>query len=408
MTFLGLLRREWKAVCSWKSPFFYLLVGLPLLYTFLFGAIYSQGVVESIPLVICDQDNSAVSRAVINAYGASDRFRIIAQVQTIDELETTISSGEALSGVYIPPHFAKDIKTRVPTSIGIFVDSTNLVYGNGQMPVHNELTTSILVGIRSQIAEGLGIPPSQAFDIVYPVHMNLRIMANPTNSYNNFMLLGLVANALQVGIFLMASTLLCREYCRINRLRRVNSLTFIGVRFLGTWVTSLVTAVLVFLISHYVYAVPMRASVAAFAILTMAFTFLFTSICFFFSALLPNAVLASQIPMIYVMPGLLYSGMSWPHQWMSKWATAFSSLMPLTYYGEPLRDLSLLGYAINYWSDVMHMVIAGIICLILTCLIFIWQRKRHERNHPFVMAHLDHMAEVAHKRQAKKGKEVKL
>ena len=87
-----------------------------------------------------------------------------------------------------------------------------------------------------------------------------------------------------------------------------------------------------------------------------------------FSACSPKPELALQAPLIYIMPGLLFSGLSFPLFDMNDAAKFYSSLMPMTYASDTLRDILLTGHAPNLLSDCGSMLLGGLIgiCVALT------------------------------------------
>lgn len=74
--------------------------------------------------------------------------------------------------------------------------------------------------------------------------------------------------------------------------------------------------------------------------------------------------------MVYIMPGLLYSGLSWPAFDMSDVASAIGMLMPMTYAGDTLRDILLSGSSPDLWRNVRIMFFGGLGCQILAATIF--------------------------------------
>jgi ABC-2 type transport system permease protein len=79
--------REVKRILS-DSRIFLLLIGGPFLYAFLFGGVYWQSRTQYIPIVIVDQDHSALSHDLINALRASDSVRIVGWANSPAELPT--------------------------------------------------------------------------------------------------------------------------------------------------------------------------------------------------------------------------------------------------------------------------------------------------------------------------------
>lgn len=67
--FLSVLKKEWHRLWQGRFPVAAILFLLPLAFTLAFGIIYWQNSVEAIPLVICDEEQSPLSRTIIQAYG---------------------------------------------------------------------------------------------------------------------------------------------------------------------------------------------------------------------------------------------------------------------------------------------------------------------------------------------------
>lgn len=381
MTFLTQLRNDVRSYVSWKSPLLYLLLLTPIIYTLLFGAIYSINVVNQLPLALYDADNSNISHQIASSYATSDKFQLTSEVLSYEALLEKVENGEVVTGIYIPPNFKKNIRLGHPVNIGVLINGSNLVYANGSLPAHQEILTSVQVKIAQSMAEALNQPPNVAMNTAYPVRISYRILSNPTNSYSNFMLLGLVVNGLQIALFLAAVPLLSKTYEDPLVLKGSHALTLIPSRFLICWVVSSFSLFVCLTLCYYIYAIPMVGPIWQVALLSISFTFVFTSLMLLFSACFTNVIAASQLPMVYIMPGLLYSGMSWPTEWMSPMANFFSKLMPLRYYGLPLRDLSLHGYAIDYTQNTLCMFFIGIIFLAITIPIYHWNQKRLLQKH---------------------------
>ena len=119
------------------------------------------------------------------------------------------------------------------------------------------------------------------------------------------------------------------------------------------------------------FEIPMRGSWIEALILGLGFIFFVSNVLLIFAAVAPNEVLALQAPMIYIMPGLLYSGLSFPIFDMSENAEFVARLMPITYAGDNLRDILLSGYAPNFWSDFSEMIFCGLISLTVATAFFL-------------------------------------
>lgn len=135
------------------------MIGSPLLFLILFGFLYSQNVVNHINTVIFDQDNTSLSRAVVNSFEDSDRFNIIGNIDTEEEMKNALDSGKASVAVVIPPRFMRDVKKQHPSEILICVDGSNMVIANAVTTSALEIVQTISGGVGLKMIEGGGALP---------------------------------------------------------------------------------------------------------------------------------------------------------------------------------------------------------------------------------------------------------
>lgn len=83
----------------------------------------------------------------------------------------------------------------------------------------------------------------------------------------------------------------------------------------------------------------------ALAVMITAFCLAVAGIMVLFAVLSPDAVMSIEMPLLYIMPGLLYSGLSWPDFYMSDVAAAIAQIFPMRHAADSVRDILLAGYA---------------------------------------------------------------
>lgn len=69
------------------------------------------------------------------------------------------------------------------------------------------------------------------------------------------------------------------------------------------------------------------------------------------------------------MPGLLFSGLSWPKYAMNELSKAISATMPFSYTGESLRALILANNTNNLTANIIPSYICALICFLLAILV---------------------------------------
>ena len=118
---------------------------VPLGFAVLFGFVYQQNVVNHIPMVVWDEDQSATSRSLIQAYTDADRFDFVAQVDTEEEMIDALHAGEARVALAIPRDFDKELKSGQGTDFLLMVDSSNNMFGNAAISASQEVSRSFSV-----------------------------------------------------------------------------------------------------------------------------------------------------------------------------------------------------------------------------------------------------------------------
>lgn len=367
--FWAIACEEWHYLTHGRPPVALIIFGVPLAFALLFGYIYQENVVNHIPFVVYDEDQSKLSRSLIQAYADADRFTYVAQASSEEEMQEAVESGQAKMALGIPKDFDKDIKSGRGSDILIMVDSTNNMFGNAALSASQEISRSFSVAVSQSLLESLSLLPDDAIHAAYPVRMGVRILGNPANGYGPFMLSGLMMNGLQIGIMLTIAPAMVTEYFR-RRWRGTNPLLISLGKTLPYWCLGLLSFILSLLVVIYGFAVPMRGSWADALLLGGAFLFFVSSVLHIFSVCCPTRVLSLQAPMVYIMPGLLYSGLSWPAFDMSEVASAIGMLMPMTYAGDTLRDILLNGSSPDLWRNVRIMFLGGLGCQMLAAVIF--------------------------------------
>lgn len=355
-------RQEFYYTGRFNKPLLFMLVLLPLVYTLLFGATYSANVLNHIPVVVCDLQQSSISRTLVSNYDTSDRFNVVKQVSSYEEMQEALKNGDAKVGLYVPSGVDKNLRTAVPAEVGVYIEASNLVYGSAALVASEEINLNLSVGVSQNILENMTLYPDRALRVAYPAAISVRILNNPTNSYCNFMLLGLVCNGIQISLFLYSADIFVKN--KAHKWRYKTALLW--GKLCAVELVSVAVFSICLLISQFVFAVPLRAPWYEFLSLEAVFVFFFTGLGMFLSIIFNSPVLALQEPLLFIMPGLLYSGMSWPQEWLGQLPAIIRTIFPITYLALPMRDLSLIGTSNLFTHDISIMSASGVILLILT------------------------------------------
>ncbi|MBP2651683.1 MAG: hypothetical protein H6Q74_2508 [Firmicutes bacterium] len=372
----NLLAHEFRALFKNKGAPLLILFGIPILYTVLFGFLYSANSVKNIPLVIFDQDQTSTSRSLVQAFADSERYHIVAQVNSEPDLKETMNKNNAMAALVIPQNFSRDIKLSHATTVMMESNATNLMFANNVLSTSQEIVQTYAAAVGQKLVEGINQPPTQALKTVAPVRMSVRVINNPTASYSNFVLSGLTVNGIQLAIFMVSCTLLTKEYASLARRRELSSLTVIISKLVPCWLMSILSYLVCIGILVSLFGTPLRGSVLQLLLIGSAFNFAVASLGLFISAAAPNVLSAMQNSAIYIMSSFLCSGYSWPQFAMNSFGKAYAAILPITYAAMTIRDILLAAYAPGLLNNTLILIAFGGVFCVLSIAVFSLRRRR--------------------------------
>ncbi len=359
---LAMMAQEFRAWRTRRASLA-ILFGVPLVYTLLFGLLYSTNVIKHIPLVVYDQDQTATSRALVQAFADSERYEIVGQVATQEEMAAYLRDNRAMAALAIPPQFSRDVKQSRAANVALELNASNLMFANNVMSTYAEITQTFAAAAGQKLMEGVSQPPSQALATAAPVRINVRITDNPTVAYNSFILPGLGVNGLLIAIYLVSSTLLTADYFALAR-RRLPAWEIVTAKLVPCWLLAVAAFVLATVLMVACFKIPMRGSLLQLLAIAGAFSFAVTAFGLLISAIAPNPLLGIQFSAVYIMSSFLCSGYSWPLFAMNDICRAYAAILPITYAAATVRDIMLAAAAPDLVKNsLVLLAFGGVFCL---------------------------------------------
>src|SRR6201997_633591 len=98
-----------------------LIFGVPLFALVVLTAVFSHPVIRHLGVTVVDMDRSDASRALVEYVAASPSLNIVDRSGTLSTAVQDIRSGKAISAIYIPPNFERDLQAgRRPQIVGFY------------------------------------------------------------------------------------------------------------------------------------------------------------------------------------------------------------------------------------------------------------------------------------------------
>ena len=343
-------KRELKYILSNRRLLFVILF-VPVFYTFLFGYLYSEHTVKGIKTAVIDYNKTQLSRSVIDAFNKSDRFQLVTILQHEDQLPPLMEKGTADAALVIPKDFDKSVLRGEEAPILIVVNGSNMIISNSVTTNALQIIQSISSGIAAKKAQAGGLPFVQALNQINPVSFRIRTWYNPAYNYTNFLLLGLIATAIQQITLLYVAVAAAREKESGTLMELQNlpgsSLSKVIGKTAPYFLINSLTLLLSLASARFVFAVPFRGELLAVLVLCIVFLITIVSLGIFLSLICRNELEATQIAMLIAMPSFLFSGYTWPLQAMPLPCQWLAKILPLTYFAPALRKIAIMGLGLE-------------------------------------------------------------
>ena len=351
------------------------LFGACAIYILLFGLLYGPHVMSKVPIAIYDEDNTSLSRSLIQAFDDSDRFQIIAYVTSREELNNILHEKQAQAAITIPLDFSRNIKTGHSVPVLVDVNATNLIIANSALSSAQEIIQSISTGVATTKLESSGQLPEQALHKVAPVTLGVRILYNSTLSYLDFFVLGLAMAALQQGILLSVGASMISEYQNLQELQEVSTWQVIAGKLLPYWLFGTLSFLMALALSTLAFQIPFNGTFISLLVLGTVFSFTATALASLMAAICRDEVSFTQLSLAYTVPAFIFSGYTWPKHSMDTLSTLISSTFPLTYFADTIRSLMITGHAPSLQTNILILLLIGITLLIISTSLYRKKRK---------------------------------
>ncbi len=311
---------------------------VPIVLLIIFGYAISWDI-RNIALTVVDQDRSAESRGLIDAFRASGYFTIEGQLDKPQEIGALFDRGRTQMALVLPPDFAERLGSTTPAPIQVIVDGSDA-----------NTATIILAYSQATIAQwATRLAPQLA---ARPLRVDSRVWYNEELLSRNMIVPGLVALIMAIISAMLTSLTIAREWERgtMEQLASTPVTRFeviVGklIPYVGI---GLIDIGLIVGLGILLFHVPFRGSPLLLVVLSLLFLIGALGLGIFISAVAKSQMLATQAAIITTyMPALLLSGFMFAIDAMPAPLRLFSYLVPARYYLVVTRGIFLKGVGVE-------------------------------------------------------------
>jgi drug efflux transport system permease protein len=352
-------------IVVWRDPMtLFFMFFPPLIEMVAFGYALDNDV-KHMATIILNEDRTVESRQLIDRFVNTQTFRVVGEVQSMEEMKSEMRKGRAYVGIQIPPTFTRDVRAGRPAQVQLLVDGSN--------------STTALQALNT----GMGVALTQSVESLLretgrrgvPIDIRPQMLYNPAMRSPNFFVPGVIGVVLQIGTTVATAMALVRERERgtLEQLL-VSPLSRAGL-MLGKLVPYLcigmAMAVILFLIMRFVFDVPIVGNVVGMMFSTLVYVFALLSLGLLVGTKATNQMQALQMSMVFLLPSVFFSGFIFPRETMPWIFYALGALFPTTYFIALMRAIILRGaHFFEYWPNLAILIVMSILLFVLCALRF--------------------------------------
>jgi len=352
-------------IVVWRDPMtLFFMFFPPLVEMIAFGYALDTDV-KHMALVILNEDRTVESRQFIDRFVNTETFRVVGEVQSIEEMSSQIRRGRAYAGLQIPPKFTENIRAGYSAQVQLLVDGSN------STTALQALNTALSVGLTQSIESLLRATGRRTV----PIDIRPQMLYNPAMKSPNFYIPGVIGIVLQIGTTFATAMAVVRE-------REKGTLETLLVSPLSRWglmlgklvpylCIGMTMATILFLIMRFLFGVPIAGNVLAMMFATLVYVFALLSLGLLVATKAENQMQALQMSMVFMLPSVFFSGFVFPRETMPWIFKALGALLPATYFISLARAIILRGaHFFEYWPQLFILIGMSILLFAFCALLF--------------------------------------
>jgi ABC-2 type transport system permease protein len=340
-------------------------VVLPVLMLVLYGYAVNLDV-RHVRLAVYDQDRTRESRDLIGAFSRSERFDVVAYLDSDHQVTEALDDGRARIALVIPLRYSANLARGRVVPFQLIVDGSDSTTASTAIGYANAIVQQQSARISLAAVQRAGLAAGGA---VIPVDARMRFWYNPELKSANFMVPGLIAIILMMLSALLTSMTVVRERERGTIESLIVSPVMPYELMLGKLIPYVIIAfadvILVIAAGRLLFRVPLVGSPVLLVICSAIFLTAALGIGLLISTISGNQQTAMTIAMMATqLPSMLLSGFLFPINAMPTVIRWLTNIIPARHFLVIVRSIFLKGSGIALlWQPVLLLLMLGVFLL---------------------------------------------
>lgn len=324
-SFLNIIRNEFKLIFS-DGGVLLILVFAMLIYTMIYSSAYGNEVVESVAIVVVDEDNSAESRSVINGLRAGQRTAVRYEVANMTEAKELFYTRGAHGIIFIPDGFERDVLAGNQANIGVILDGSHLLLYRQVLEQVTEDVLSLGASLEVMRLVAKGADDLAAMDVVQPIIYDGHILHNPSMGYGSFVMPSIVVVIIQQTLLIGLGMLGVRR--KGLQLTTLNPIKSIVAKLLTYIIIYGINLTIILTIIWPIFGFPYEGATIDVVIIFTLYIIAAASLGLALSHLFKRREAPLMLLLWSSVPVLLLAGVSYPKEAFPEWLYLIGRVFP--------------------------------------------------------------------------------
>lgn len=357
----GILSREWKRIAA-HPIYLFCMVLAPLFCYYFFTSLMRQGLPESLPMGLVDEDHTTTTRNLARNLDAFQMSDITHEYPNVTEARRAVQKG-VIYGFYLIPHgTTKQAQLQRVPMVSFYTNYSYLVAGSllyRDMRMMSELAS----GAASRtVLYAKGATEGQAMAYLQPIVIDMHAVGNPWLNYNIYLSNIIIPGMLGIFIFMVTVYSLGSElkFDTADELMASSNdsiIVALTTKLLPHTIVFLLMGTLYVLLLYGYLHFPCNCGIPRMWCVMALFVLACQGLGVFMFTMLPTLRMGLSFASLWGVISFSISGMSFPVMAMHPILQGLSYLFPLRHYYLLYVNSALDGYILaNAWPFVLGMI----------------------------------------------------
>lgn len=357
----GILSREWKRIAA-HPIYLFCMVLAPLFCYYFFTSLMRQGLPESLPMGLVDEDHTTTTRNLARNLDAFQMSDITHEYPNVTEARRAVQKGD-IYGFYLIPHgTTKQAQLQRVPMVSFYTNYSYLVAGSllyRDMRMMSELAS----GAASRtVLYAKGATEGQAMAYLQPIVIDMHAVGNPWLNYNIYLSNIIIPGMLGIFIFMVTVYSLGSElkFDTADELMASSNdsiIVALTTKLLPHTIVFLLMGTLYVLLLYDYLHFPCNCGIPRMWCVMALFVLACQGLGVFMFTMLPTLRMGLSFASLWGVISFSISGMSFPVMAMHPILQGLSYLFPLRHYYLLYVNSALDGYLLaNAWPFVLGMI----------------------------------------------------